>query len=84
MCGPKDGPSDIAGFLSPTCLLRALADFCCVYMPSRICIIQRDFSMAMMLSCVAIVAPLGRSSSAKIASTGIMLTCLVIALSAYI
>ena len=42
--------------------------------------IRRDFSMAMVLSCVALVAMVGRSFSAKIASTGVVLICPVIAL----
>ena len=46
--------------------------------------IQRDFSMAMVLSCVALVATVGRSTSAKIASAGVVLTYLVIALPAYL
>ena len=41
---------------------------------------QRDFSMAMILSYVATA----RSTSAKIALTGVILTCLVIALPAYL
>ena len=35
--------------------------------------IERDFSIAMLLSCVALVAMVGRSASAKIASTGVVL-----------
>ena len=46
--------------------------------------IQRDFSMAMVLSCVALVATVGRSASAKIALTGVVLICPVIALPAYL
>ena len=46
--------------------------------------IQRDFSMAMMLNFVALVAMLGRSASAKIALTGVFLIYPVIALPAYL
>ena len=35
--------------------------------------------MAMVLSCVTMVATVGRSASAKIASAGVILTCPVIA-----
>ena len=37
-CGPKDRSPDIASFLSPTCVLCVLADFCCGYLLSWICI----------------------------------------------
>ena len=40
--------------------------------------------MAMVLSCVALVATVGWSASAKIALTGVVLICLVIGLSAYL
>ena len=46
--------------------------------------VQKDFSMAMMLSCVALVATVGRSASAKLASTGVVLICPVITLPAYL
>ena len=36
LCGRKDRSSDSASFLSPTCLLCTLVDFCCGYLPSRI------------------------------------------------
>ena len=40
--------------------------------------------MAMVLSCVAQVATVGRSASATIALTGVVLICSVIALPAYL
>ena len=40
--------------------------------------------MAMLLSCLDLVATAGRSASAKIASTGVVLICSVIALASYI
>ena len=46
--------------------------------------IRRDFSMAMVLNRVALVATVGRSVSAKIASTGVTLICPVIALPAFL
>ena len=46
--------------------------------------IQRDFSMAMVLSCVALVATVGRSASARIVLTGVVLICPLIALPAYL
>ena len=44
--------------------------------------IGRNFSMAMVLSCVALEATVGRLDSAKIALTGVVLICPVIALPA--
>ena len=46
--------------------------------------IQRDFFMAMVLSCLALVATIGWSGSAKIALTEFVLICPLIALPAYI
>ena len=46
--------------------------------------IQRDFSMAMVLSCVTLIVTDGRPASAKIASTGVILICPVIAIPAYL
>ena len=40
--------------------------------------------MAVVLSCVALVATVGRLASAKIASTGVVLICPVIPLPAYL
>ena len=40
--------------------------------------------MTMVLSCVALVATVGRSASAKIALTGVVFICPVIALPAYL
>ena len=44
--------------------------------------IQRNFFMDIVLSCVALVATAGLSASAKVALTGVILICLVIALPA--
>ena len=57
---------DLVRFLSLTCLLRALTDFCFLGFISEI---RRDLSMNMVLSCVALAATVGRSVSANIAST---------------
>ena len=46
--------------------------------------IQRNLSMAMVLSCVDLVATVGKSASANIVLTGVVLICLVIALPAYL
>ena len=46
--------------------------------------IQKDFSMATVLSCVALVATVGKSASAKIALTEVVLICPVNALPAYL
>ena len=40
--------------------------------------------MAIVLSCVAMVATVGKSASAKIASAGVVLTCPVIVLPPYL
>ena len=40
--------------------------------------------MAMVLSCVALVATVGRSASVNIASAGVVLICPLIALPAYL
>ena len=46
--------------------------------------IQRDFSLAMVLSYVSLVATVGRSASARIASTGVVLIYPVIAVPSYL
>ena len=46
--------------------------------------IHTDFTMAVVLSCVTMVAAVERSVSKKIASTGVVLICPVIALPAYL
>ena len=40
--------------------------------------------MAMVLSCVTLVAMVGKSASGKMASTGVVLVCPVVALPAYL
>ena len=45
--------------------------------------IQKDFSMTVALSCLALIAMVGRAS-AKIALTGVVLICPLIALPAYL
>ena len=45
---------------------------------------KKNFPMAMVLSCVALVAMVGRSASAKINSAGVVLICPVIALPAFL
>ena len=79
-----DLQTSIAFILQLVFIVRGPTSAVAIYLRGVVSGIRRDISMATMLNCVALVAAVGRSASAMIASTGVVLICPVIALTAYL
>ena len=76
--------TSLSAFLQFVFFVRWWTPDVAIFLLGFVSAIRLDFSMAMALSCVALVATVGRSASTKIALTGVVLICPVIALQPYL